>query len=189
MAKLLRSKFTMMTRNLHIGGTSPSAGWEILNAIPAEYVDHVGNANDLSRFADGTFSKIYASHVVEHLDYSSEIAMTLAEWRRTLQPGGSLYISVPDMDILAGLFLEKNLLNLEERFMVMRMIFGGHIDAFDYHLTGLNEEFLSEFLKSAGYTSITRVESLKIFHDTSEMEFKGVRISLNVRAKNPENPV
>jgi len=47
-----------MTRRLHIGGTVAKEGWEVLNANPASYVDHVGNANDLSRFPDGTFDAI-----------------------------------------------------------------------------------------------------------------------------------
>jgi len=58
----------MMSRRLHIGGKIRSEGWEVLNANPASYVDHVGNAVDLSRFPDNTFTDIYASHVVEHLD-------------------------------------------------------------------------------------------------------------------------
>ena len=58
-----------MTRRLHIGGTVAREGWEVLNANAAPYVDHVGNANDLSRFADNTFDAIYASHVIEHLDH------------------------------------------------------------------------------------------------------------------------
>ena len=62
-----------MPRRLHIGGTTRSDGWEVLNANAAPYVDHVGNANDLSRFADNTFVEIYASHVVEHLDYGGEL--------------------------------------------------------------------------------------------------------------------
>lgn len=47
-----------MTRRLHIGGTVAKEGWEVLNANPAPYVNHVGNANDLSRFPDGTFDAI-----------------------------------------------------------------------------------------------------------------------------------
>ncbi|MEA5417047.1 class I SAM-dependent methyltransferase [Synechococcus sp. BA-132 BA5] len=174
-------------RWLHIGGTSAAPGWEVLNANPAPYVDHVGNANDLSRFYDHTFTRVYASHVVEHLDYANELSMTLAEWRRTLTFGGKLFLSVPDMDVLAQLFLSKEQLSLKERYMVMRMMFGGHVDSYDYHLVGLNQEFLQEFLLSTGYKQIERVHSLGFFRDTSEMEFKGVRISLNMVATNPSS--
>lgn len=172
-------------RNLHIGGSTSHPGWEVFNAIAGEHVDHVGNANDLSRFSDETFAKVYASHVVEHLDYTVELALTLSEWRRVMIPGGTIFLSVPDLDILSELMLAKKRLNLDERFMVMRMMFGGHIDAFDYHYTGLNEEFLTEFLRISGFDSIKRVNSLGFFDDTSEMEYKGTRISLNMTARKP----
>jgi len=60
-----------------------------------------------------------------------------------------VFISVPDLDILAKFILEKKL-NADERFHVMRMIFGGHMDQYDYHVVGLNEEFLTGFLNAAG---------------------------------------
>lgn len=172
-----------MPRRLHIGGTTRSDGWEVLNANAAPYVDHVGNANDLSRFADNTFVEIYASHVVEHLDYSGELKDTLQEWNRVLVPGGKVFISVPDLDILAELILEKNKLTVDERFFVMRMIFGGHVDQYDYHAVGLNEDFLTAFLNACGYTNIRRVQNFGLFDDTSTLLFKGVAISLNMVAE------
>ncbi len=172
-----------MTRKLHIGGKSKSYGWEVLDANPASFVDHVCNANDLSQFADNTFIQIYASHVVEHLDYKGELLDTLKEWHRALHPGGKIFISVPDLDVLAGLILDKNKLTADERFFVMRMIFGGHVDKYDYHVTGLNAEFLTGFLSAAGYVNINRVQQFGLFNDTSSMLFKGTAISLNVVAE------
>jgi predicted SAM-dependent methyltransferase len=176
-----------MARRLHIGGKTPSESWEILNAIPAPYVDHVCNANNLSRFPDDTFVEIYASHIVEHLDYKDELLATLKEWNRVLEPGGKLYISVPDMDTLAKLFIEKNKLSGDERFFVMRMIFGGHVDKYDYHVVGLNDEFLAGYLNAAGFENIAIVKGggFGLFDDTSSMLFKGVLISLNMIAEKP----
>ncbi|HJW71593.1 MAG TPA: methyltransferase domain-containing protein [Geothrix sp.] len=170
-------------RRLHIGGKIKADGWEILNALPGPFVDHVCNANDLSRFADGSFLEIYASHVLEHFDYNGELQKTLKEWYRVLRPGGKLFISVPDLDVLAGLMLEKEKLNLEERYFVMRMMFGGHIDEYDYHVVGLNEAFLAAFLSEAGFYRMGRVGSFGLFKDTSVMAFKGIPISLNVIAE------
>lgn len=172
-----------MSRRLHIGGIQKAEGWEILNAVPAASVDHLGDARDLSRFSDNTFSDIYASHVVEHLDYVNELLKTLKEWYRVLLPGGKLYISVPDMDVLSRLFLEKDKLTLDERFFVMRMMFGGHVDKYDYHVVGLNQDFLQVFLRQAGYSNILRVNSFGLFQDTSGMHFKGVPISVNMTAE------
>lgn len=170
-------------RRLHIGGKAQSDGWEVLNANSAPYVDHVCNANDLSRFADNTFTDIYASHVVEHFDYINELQGTLKEWNRVLVPGGKVFISVPDMDVLARLFLEKDRLTVGERFFVMRMIFGGHVDKYDYHVVGLNEEFLTDVLNISGYANIRKVQGFGLFNDTSTMLFKGVAISLNMIAE------
>lgn len=174
-----------MPRRLHIGGQVRKDGWEVLDANPGPVVDHVGNANDLSRFPDGTFAEIYASHVVEHLDYKDELVRTLKEWHRVLVPGGRLYVSVPDMDILSEMFLAKDQLSLEERFFVMRMMFGGHVDKYDYHVVGLNEEFLGEFLELAGFNNVTRVGDFGMFEDTSAMRFRGIAISVNLIAEKP----
>ena len=173
-----------LPRRLHIGGKLRCEGWEVLNALPGPNVDHLGNANDLSRFADNSFEVVYASHVVEHFDYRDELHRTLAEWLRVLQPGGSVEISVPDLEILAGLMLNKQLPMLDH-FKVMMMIFGGHVDAFDYHKVGLTEELLGGFLLSAGFTDVRRVERFPHFHDTSDMSFAGQRISLNMSARKP----
>lgn len=172
-----------MTRKLHIGGQMQVDGWEILNANAAPYVDHVCNANNLTQFKDNTFNEIYASHVVEHLDYNGELFNTLKEWYRTLKPSGRIYISVPDLDVLAKLILEKEKLTIAELFEVMRMLFGGHIDQYDYHVVGLNEEFLADILHAVGYINIVRVHNFGLFQDNSSFLFRGVAISLNIIAE------
>jgi len=177
-----------MPRRLHFGGKLRSEDWEVLDANPAPYVDHLGDASDLARFADNTFSAIYASHVVEHFDYTGALAKTLTEWRRVLIPGGQLWVSVPDLDVLAQLFLAKEL-TANERFFVMRMMFGGHVDQYDYHVVGLNQEFLSGFLHGCGYVNLRTVPSCNLFQDTSSMLFKGVAISLNMIAEKPGVPL
>jgi hypothetical protein len=67
----------------------------------------------------------------------------------------------------------------------MLMMFGGHLDQHDQHQIGLNEEFLTYYLQQAGFANVRRVASLGQFPDTSELVFKGVRISLNVVAEKP----
>ena len=172
-------------RKLHIGGHVRADGWEILDANPGPVVDHVGDARDLSQFADETFAAVYASHVVEHLDYKDELVTTLREWRRVMAAGGTLYVSVPDLARLASLFVLRDQLDLQERFHVMRMMFGGHADRYDYHVVGLDQDFLATFLADAGFGNLKRVASFGLFNDTSEMLFKGIPISLNVIAEKP----
>ncbi len=154
----------------------------MLNALPGDHVDHLGNAKDLSRFKDGEFSAVYSSHVVEHFDYVEELSIVLREWHRVLTPDGKLYIAVPDLDVLCRLFLDTQRLTLNDRMSVMRMIFGGHVDQYDFHYTGLNEDILATFLHHAGFKALERVEGFGIFEDTSTMVFKNVPISLCVIA-------
>jgi predicted SAM-dependent methyltransferase len=170
-------------RKLHIGGRVHSEGWEVMDANPGPVVDHLGDARDLGRFADETFDAIYASHVVEHFDYKDELGATLREWHRVMAPEGSLFVSVPDLSVLASLIVLKDKLTIQERFLVMRMIFGGHVDRYDYHLVGLDADFLATFLAEAGFVNPRRVPSFGFFDDTSTMVFKGVPISLNVIAE------
>ena len=178
-----------MVRKLHIGGKLKLDGWEVLNAMPDDYVDHVCDARDLSRFADGTFDEIYASHIVEHFDYAGELERTLREWKRVLVPGGRISISVPDLDILAALFIQRDVLSFEERFMIMRMMFGGHINQYDHHKVGLSADLLTGFLMLAGFENIVRVGGFNIFSDASQAVFRDQPISLNMVAFKPAMPV
>jgi predicted SAM-dependent methyltransferase len=168
-------------RRLHIGGKVRREGWEVIDAIPGPHVDHVGDAADLARFPDATFKEVYASHVLEHFDYHERIGLVLREWRRVLVPGGNLYVSVPDLERLCHLYLTPGLAP-EGRFHVMRMMFGGHIDAYDYHVAGIDEHFLARELQAAGYSAGRRVAAFNLFDDTSVMQFLGVPISLNMVA-------
>jgi predicted SAM-dependent methyltransferase len=169
-------------RKLHIGGQVRTPGWEVLDANPGPCVDHVANASDLRAFEDNSFEQIYASHVVEHFDYRDQLIETLKEWCRVLKPAGTLCVSVPDLDTLARMFVDRSLLSVQDRFLVMRMIFGGHIDKHDYHLVGLNEEFLTSYLEAGGFTGMRRVPGFGLFQDTSCLELKNIPISLNMTA-------
>jgi predicted O-linked N-acetylglucosamine transferase (SPINDLY family)/predicted SAM-dependent methyltransferase len=166
---------------LHVGGVQPRAGWKILNVQAGPGVDYVGDCVDLGRFADGSIEEVYASHVLEHLGYQSELPRTLKEFYRVLRPGGVARISVPDFERLCRLFLASEA-SVEDRFHVMRMVFGGQIDPYDLHRVGLTEEFLSHYLRVAGFSRVERVERFDLFDDASSLSVRGQLISLNVIA-------
>jgi predicted SAM-dependent methyltransferase len=172
-------------RRLHIGGKEAKAGWEILDVRPAPHVDHVGDAASLRAFADATFSEIYASHVLEHFCYLNELSPVLIEWHRVLKPGGVLRLSVPDLDILAHLLLQRHTLDVNQRFHVMRVLFGGHLHEHDHHRAGLNQEFMSAYLEKAGFVDLQRVSRHGLFIDNSETLVVNTPISLNMNAFKP----
>ena len=166
---------------LHIGGEQIKDDWKILNAQKKPGVDYVGDISDLSRFAENSIDEIYASHVLEHV-HQKKALTTLEGVYKTLKPGGVFYISVPDMDILAHTFINP-IASPEVKFHVMRMMFGGQEDNYDYHFFGWNQRFLTDFLSQAGFQDIIRVESFGIFADTSDFKPYGFPISLNLVAK------
>ncbi|GJQ29826.1 MAG: generic methyltransferase [Phycisphaerae bacterium] len=169
---------------LHIGGEAPKEGWKILNVQALPHVDYLGSATDLSVIPDGSCSHVYGSHIYEHLAYSGELGVALKEAYRVLRPGGVIMVAVPDLEVLCRLFLRPEL-DLEQRFFVMRMIYGGQTNAWDYHKVGFNAEILGAFLYDTGFVDVMRVPSFGLFEDTSNTAFEGVPISLNVQASKP----
>ena len=165
---------------LHIGGKEIKDGWKILNIQKNEGVDFIGDISDLSQFQDNSIEEIYASHVVEHIDQKN-IKSTLKGINRVLKDGGRFYVSVPDLDILCRIFIDKNA-PTKVKYHVMRMMFGGQTDNFDYHYFGWNYEFMNSYLLEAGFKKNEKVKTFDIFNDTSSFAPYGPLISLNIIA-------
>ena len=165
---------------LHIGGKQAKAGWKILNAQAIDGVDYIGDVRDLGAFEDGCCEKVYASHVMEHVP-QKDFLRTLQGIHRILCNKGEFYFSVPDLEVLCQLFLDPKLEG-PHRFHVMRMMFGGQLDEFDFHFIGLTAEFMMDFFKQAGFSNARRVQSLGLFDDTSDFNAYGAPISLNMIA-------
>ncbi len=170
----------MKSMNLHIGGTERKDGWKILSAQPGPHVDYVGDIRDLSRFGDSSIENVYASHVLEHVG-QSDVRPVLHGIRRTLVPGGKFQVSVPDLDVLCHLFISPRA-TVQVKWHAMRMMFGGQVDAYDFHYIGFNEQFLRTLFAEVGFSDVRRVTSLGLFQDSSELAPYGFPISLNMIA-------
>ena len=85
-----------LENNLHIGGREPKDGWKILNIQAGPAVDYIGDICDLSQFADNSFDRIYASHVLEHVA-QTKVLGALSGIIRVLKPGGEFMVSFPDL--------------------------------------------------------------------------------------------
>ncbi len=168
---------------LHIGGTQAKEGWKVLDIQSAPHVDYVADIRDLSQFSDESFDEIYASHVAEHIPYSNdELVKVLAGFCRILKAQGVLKLSVPDMETLCWMFTSPRLTS-DAKFHIMRIIFGGQMDAHDYHYVGLSFDILQGFLSKAGFEKIERVKGFGLFDDSSSQTLAGIPISLNVEAR------
>lgn len=58
--------------------------------------DVVGDAGDLSLFADNSLDAVFSSHVLEHMP---DMGQALAEWGRVIKPGGYLCLYVPSANL------------------------------------------------------------------------------------------
>jgi predicted SAM-dependent methyltransferase len=165
---------------LHIGGKQAHPDWKIINIEPLPEVDFVCDASKLDRFEDNSVAIIYASHVLEHFYYGidNELVNTLKEWRRVLEPGGQLLVSVPDLRTLCWLYNDPKL-EISQRHHLMRIMFGGQTNQYDVHKVGLDEEILGYYAAEAGFSDYSNVEEFGLFDDCSIIKFMGVLISLN----------
>lgn len=117
--------------------------------------------------ADSTVGRLFAEHVVEHMDFKSDIPRVLEDWHRVMQPGARLRIVVPDARRFAqaycsgrndlwrelGWDLEKLPSDIYTPMHVMNHIFhqgGEHLFAYDF-------ETLAWILRRAGFHTIEQM--------------------------------
>ena len=166
---------------LHIGGEQVKEGWKILNIQKKDGVDFIGDISDLSQFDDDSIEEIYASHVFEHV-IQKKIKSTLIGIHRVIKENGKFYVSVPDMNILCKMFLEPKI-PPKVKTQVLRMMFGGQVDDFDFHYFGWDYTLLESYLLDCGFKKVEKVKSFSLFDDTSDYApFSNIPISLNVIA-------
>ncbi|MFN3359980.1 MAG: class I SAM-dependent methyltransferase [Pseudanabaenaceae cyanobacterium] len=168
---------------LHIGGKEKHQDWKILDIEPRPEVDFVADAADLRDFPSGCCDAIYASHVLEHFYHGigGEVIKVLKEWHRVLKPGGTIYLSVPDLDKLCWLYTRPDV-TLQEKLHIMSIIYGGQSNIYDVHKVGFDYQIMGYYLATAGFIEVQRVERFNFFNDCSNYCIRGELISLNVMA-------
>lgn len=165
---------------LHIGGEERREGWTVLNIADGPCVDIVCDWNDVD-LPNESCEIIYASHVLEHLDYQTEVANALIQCHRLLQPGGELWLSVPDLDTICQLFRSPTA-SAQLRVHLMRVLMGGQTNEYDYHKSAYSWDIMAACLKGAGFEAMRVTPPFKGFEDCSHLEVAGFQISLNVVA-------
>ncbi|KAG6614793.1 UDP-N-acetylglucosamine-peptide N-acetylglucosaminyltransferase [Phytophthora cinnamomi] len=169
--------------HLHIGGHIKNSDWWIVDANDGDIVDFVMRMENLYAFPDSSVDAIYASHVLEHCTHGvgHELENTLREWHRVLRPGGQLLVSVPNLFVLASLFINESIPH-QHRMWFMTVIFGGQTDIYDVHKVGFDEAILVAYLEQAGFCDFTRYDDFGLFSDSSVLHVYDTPISLNVQA-------
>src|SRR6185295_10681925 len=100
-------------------------------------------------------------------------------------PKGELMVSVPDFAVLADLFVNSIGQTADDRGQLLHMVFGGQLDQYDVHKSGLTYEFLGGYVHEAGFINIQRMSNFGLFRDSSILEFDGIPISVNLKAVKP----
>lgn len=132
-------------KNYHLDVTSRGV-WDrdLSMAVAPEFIGDIRNLVD---FRDEMFDAIQLWHVLEHLDMVGGHA-ALAELHRVLVPGGILDIEVPDMDRIAGAWVDGS----QDRAGLQQWIYGEDIgDAADYHRYGWTGQSLADALRATDF--------------------------------------
>lgn len=167
-------------KRLVIGGSEPHEGWQWFASEPRDDVTFDGDLGNLGRFGTDTYSEVYCAHIVQRLAQADLLAY-LKDLHRILRPGGKLYLSVPDFDVLAWLFCSP-IYTKADKFQFMRLMFGRQDDEQDFNHVGLNADFVLDFLRTAGFAQVEHVESFGVFNDVSDFRANGILVSLNLVA-------
>lgn len=130
-------------------------GYKHHDVKPLKGVDYVCDLSKIDMYVKPySCERIEFTHALEHFPYRDTVSI-LALIRSLLQPGGELYIEVPNFAWHAKLLMEGR-----EREAVY-YAFGGQLDEWDYHKAGFTQGILTDDLELAGYTDI------KIINDSS----------------------
>ena len=145
-----------------------------------EGVDIVGDISDLSRHADISVSEIYSSHVLEHFPHTKTVEV-LKEWHRVLEPGGILYVAVPDFKRTVELYAKCGLNDWVQNYLMGDQ---GYATAFHYAI--FDEGRLRKILKQAGFSEASVVHEFPVGHELdcsrNVSTLDGKNISLNMVA-------
>lgn len=175
---------------LHLGcGKRHLPGFVHIDAVEYPHVDHVATIDNLSFIPDDSIELIYNCHVLEHFK-RKEVGRVLTEWRRVLQPGGVLRVSVPNFSVLCDIYQRYGKLD-----MVIGALFGRGDYLYNIHYNVFDFDSLADALKQAGFTNVRHYDWRKTEHaavdDYSQAYIPhmdkehGIQISLNVECDKP----
>lgn len=174
--------------NVGAGGTRIN-GYVNVDSLLLRETDLLSTLHHLPRYvAPASVATIYASHVFEHFS-DQEVRQVFRICYRLLQPGGTLRISVPDIDKIVSIYHDN-----WQHFQVPGhapwngLIYGGQSTSYDFHKTGFNACWLTFLLREAGFERMEEYDAETFtcenrFRDSSlASEPFGRPISLNMIA-------
>lgn len=133
-------------------------GWVNSDVEPGDGVDLACDIRDGLPVPDDTFDCVVSIHVLEQLPYL-ELDAALRELRRVLKPGGTIRLSVPDLDRAIGAYRagdpryfyvpDRDVTSIGGKLSVQMTWYGSSRSLFTY-------DFLQELLGRTGFRAIRR---------------------------------
>jgi predicted O-linked N-acetylglucosamine transferase (SPINDLY family)/predicted SAM-dependent methyltransferase len=169
---------TTESLRLILGGGESRDGWTNVDVDANAAAGMSGGAYVPLPFPDESCAEILASEYLQRLR-PHEILPALNDMYRVLIPGGTLYLSVPDFEMLSEMFVSADLSN-EDKFQVMRAMFGKQDGSRDMNRIGLSFDFMVAYLADVGFSSVEHVEALGLFEQESEIRVGDRSVSLKL---------
>ncbi|CAK22517.1 methyltransferase domain-containing protein [Synechococcus sp. CS-197] len=169
------------TKKIHLGcGNHHLSGFINVDARQTDATDLVCDMNHLP-FQKNSLDVVYMCHSLEHIGLT-EVGGFVQKIYTLLAPGGQFYVSVPNFEVLASLYLS----NKCPLSMIVRAIHGGQEYPENTHYMSYDQILLTQILKSAGFAEVKQYLPMNFlpagFSDTSTYEIAGKQISLNLCA-------
>lgn len=171
---------------LHLGCGNiqlPSPPWINIDRRYQPAVDELDDIGVLHRYAVGSIEEIYCCHAIDHFT-RWQYPHVFRRWSELLKPGGLLYLSTPDFDILVAYYVETN----DLRRLIGPFYAGQEYEENTRHVI-FNAEMLTNDLIAAGFTKVQQVGweaapgDWPTWEDCSQARLPdGRRLSLNVIA-------
>ncbi len=177
---------------LHLGsGKKFIPGFLHIDRDPYDHIDLVSSINQLPMIDDNSVDLIYCCHALEYFD-QFEVPKVLTEWNRILKPGGTLRISVPDLDKVIKIYTDGTSIKQCYSFIYGRYHKADTGNTPIYHRIIFNEPILKQYLADSNFTNFRHYDWRQTIHkdydDYSQAYIphmdkeNGLLMSLNVEA-------
>lgn len=170
---------------LNLGcGDQYLAGWINIDVRPEMKADLHEDIYELPSMKKNSVEAIYACHVLEHFGFGvikPTYHDVLKKWYDILIPGGSLFVCVPDIKVIAKVILSTNTYQ-QHKNIIQGALFGGCDYNTNVHKVAFSEEMLIQTLKEVGFNTVRKFKPF-IVGDTSTFKspiFLNECISLNL---------
>lgn len=134
-----------------------------LDIDPAVQPDVIGDIRDMPAVANASVDVVFSSHNLEHV-YAHEVPSVLGEFRRVMKPGGTVCVTLPDLQEVARHVVEGRLEQplytspsgpisaLDVLYGFNKALTRGHL--FMAHKTGFTADSLEAALVRAGFVNV-----------------------------------